>query len=403
MPRNDRRSRVWGYDARWSRRVGTASDLDVQVGYGSATLDRADVIEAPEGARAEIGDQQWRAVGAFSFSPAPRHRLRVGMSANLHEYGSTDMRLTLDPDLAGLGPVGLGDRGWTLSLFGKESYAVTGPLALDVGFDYHHMGFEKTVSFFLPQAGVTYSPGGRHTVRALVMVKLEDRSDPLLVAENAAGGPEESIFDRVGYLVAWDRQFDGNLSLSMAAAFRPYAQENLVSGEHVAFRPVSDRARFVSDGNATSRELSLRLEKRMARMTSSTGFRIGEVEGSMVSFLPNDIQTQEMAHNLVRFLATTLQTAIIPSGTHVTLDFRRIQNDSLHLSGETQDPMTYTSVDMLVQQQLFFLQGGGEWRLLVGYRTILNTSEGTEGANQLARLGVPAEQRRVSGGVSIRF
>ena len=67
----DRRSRVWGYDAQWSRRLGETSDLDVQVGYGSANLNRSPVPVGVDPVGSPLGEQQWRAAGAVSFSPAP--------------------------------------------------------------------------------------------------------------------------------------------------------------------------------------------------------------------------------------------------------------------------------------------------------------------------------------------
>ena len=83
------------------------------------------------------------------------------------------------------------------------------------------------------------------------------------------------------------------------------------------------------------------------------------MEGTFFSYLPNEIPTQELARNLVRFLSTTLETVIIPSGTQIRLDYRLIQNEQVQVNDAGLGPMTYSSLDMLVQQELFQSRSAG--------------------------------------------
>ena len=394
-----RRSRTWGYAAHWNSRF-RGTNLDLRVGYGSANL--GSLRSAEMGAVQALQDEHWRANGSVSFSPGPGHEMRVGMSASVRDFGSEEIRLTFDPMLAGPGgPVGTGRRGWSVNVFGRETYAITEPLALVVGIDYHHIGFDRPVSYLLPQAGVTYRPADQQTLRAQVMFKLEDRPDALPGEEEIDRAP--GVGRRVGYLLAWESALGASMSISLTAAIRPYAQERLVEDEYLAFDLQVHRALFVSDGNASSRELSLRLEKRFSRVHTSVGGRVGQVEGNLISYLPSEIPTQALSEDTVRFVSTSVHTAILPSGTRFSLDYQQIENQGMQLSQGVLGPMTYRALEALVQQALFSHSAGGEWRLLVGYREVVNTSEEVASAEELARLGVPDRIRRVSAGVSIRF
>lgn len=391
------RRRGWGYGARWSGRVGATSDVDVHLGYRAANLDALDSRSFLAAGGDPLEDQYWSALGAFTFSPGAGHQVRLGVQASFREHNSEDMRLAADPPLvAADSPIGTGLRGWSVNVFGKESYEIVGPLALDLGLDLHHLGFEQPVSYVLPQAGVTYRPGEADTVRAVVMAKFADGGDPL----GAETGGETS---RLGYMLAWDRQLGLDVAISIAAAIKPYAQERLLADEYVAFDPATRQPLFLSDGNATSREISLRLERRFGGFHAAGGVRYGEVEGTFLSALPNDLPVQRLGQDQARFVSTSLRTAYVPTGTRVAVDFQRVENDNLSLTEEAVAPLTYSSLEVVLQQQIAHHPGRGAWSLMVGYQELLNVSDGESGEEELAQLGVPAQLRQVRGGVSVRF
>lgn len=396
------RSRAWGYAAQWSGQV-RGSDLDVQVGYGAANLEPAHGAAPGDSSVVPLEDQRWQALGAIAFSPGERHRLRLGMRAGVYQFDSADLRLTLGPGWSEAGPVGLGQRGWSVNLFGRESYEISAPVALDFGFDFHHLGFDEPVSFLLPQAGVTYRPGEGQSLRALVMMKLDDRHGSVAEAGGSVSAAGDAPVRQVGYLLSWNGEFGGRLSLSVSGTVRPYAQERFVDDLDMAFDPIAGRSLFVSDGDASSREVALRLEKRFTAVEHSTGVRVGTIEGSLISYLPNDIPSQVMGYNEVRFVAGNLQTRFLRSGTRVRLDYQRVDNGNLHLGEGESAPLTYSELDVVVEQKIFSPPGRGDWRLLIGYEEILNTSSSEGASLELARLGVADQLRRVNGGVSINF
>ena len=393
-----RRNRAWGYNAGWKGQVGESS-LDVHLEYGAADLTGAN----PSGWE-PVQDQRWGASGAIAFSPAARHRLRVGMRADVYQFESDELRLPLGPEWSAVSPVALGERGWSVNVFGRESYELLAPLDLDFGFDLHHVGFEQPVSFLLPQAGVTYRPASGQTVRALVMVKLDDQQADGL----AAGGgltPDEpgGAAQRMGYLLSWSGQFDGRVSLEISGAIRPYAQERLVDEADLG-SPVGGRhSLFISDGSASSRELSARVQKDVGRVRHSTGISAGRIEGSLLAYAPSSTSPQALGTSAVEFLGAYLSTQVLPTGTQVRLEYQRVESNHLTGLAGSAVEVTYSGVDVVVQQRIFAKPGHGDWRLLVGYEAILNSSADDAGAVELARVGVAGDLRRVNGGVSISF
>ena len=390
-----RDTQMWGYDAAWSTRLGAESDLDLQVGYGAARADGAGMNAGEDGGLG-LSDQRWRARGAVTFTPAAGHRLQLGMRAHVFDFDSEDVRLTLGPQLAMDGLMGTGRQGWTVSLYGRDTFDVASRLALDVGFDYHHIGFEEVAFLLVPQAGVTYRPTPGQTVRALVTVNVRER----------LGGPEPEAetFEprsRVGYLVSWERESARNLSLAVAAAIRPFTQEMAAAGP--VFAPTRGGIVFASDGNASSRELSFRVEKRMRVVHSATGMRVGDMEGRLLSYVPGDIPSQSLGYNLARFVSTTVDTVIVPTGTNIGLTFHWVDNDNLRLGPDVAGPVTFQSLDMMVQQQLQMVPGRAQWKVLLAYREILNQAESVGESDELTRIGVADQLRRVSGGVSVSF
>jgi hypothetical protein len=390
-----RRSQVWGYGASWSSRVGS-SDVDLHLGYGVANLD---ALRATRLVGGPLADQQWSAVGAVSLSPGSGRALRLGMRASLSQHDSDATRLTLGPDpRVASSPVANGRRGWAVNLFGNESFEVSGPLAVDVGIDLHHLGYDQPVSFVLPQAGITYRPGRSDTLRAAVLMKLADGGGQPAGGADPPGGAAS-----LGYLMAWERRLAGHLTVSLAAAVRPYAQERLASADYVAFDPATGQALFLSDGNATSREGSLQVETRFSIAQVSTGVRYGEARGSLISYLPNGIPSGALALDDVRFLTASVRTAFLPTGTRLSIDFQRIRNEHLWLGEVSLVPLTYTGLDVIVQQEIAPDAGRGEWSLLFGFEAARSAADEEEGAEQLARLGVPDDLRRLSTGVAVRF
>jgi hypothetical protein len=370
----------------------------VHVDYGAADLTPVGVTGWEP-----LQDQRWGASGAIAFSPAARHRIRVGIRADIYQFESDELRLPLGPEWSAVTPVALGNRGWSANLFGRESYQISGPLDLDVGFDLHHVGFENPTSFLLPQAGVTYRLGPGQTLRALVMLKLDDRDEEAAVAANGAELQPETAEQRLGYILSWSGQFEGRVQLEISGAIRPYAQERLVDEADLG-SPVGGRhSLFISDGSASSREISARLQKDVGRVRHSTGISLGRIAGSLLAYAPSSTVPQSLGPSEVEFVGAHMSTQVLPSGTQVRLEYQRVASD--HLPGALGDAVdvTYSGLDLVVEQRVYSTPGRGDWRLLVGYEAILNSSGDAAGDVALARIGVADDLRRVNGGVSISF
>ncbi len=388
-----RAGRIWGYDAAWRRQLAGGSDLDLQVGYGAAQA-QGNLLGIPE---TELSENRWHALGSFRFSPVARHEVQVGMRADGYQFDSATQRLTYAAELAPASLVGTGD-GWTLNVFGRDTFALSKPLDLELGMDYHRLGFEQSLSYFTPQAGMSYRPAPGQTLRAVVLVQFADssapaRQDPLL--EDPQGSPQ------MGYMLVWEHKTRQELSYAVTASVRPFTGEG--SLEASAFHlPEGGGALFGTDGNASTRELSFQLETRFRGLQGSTGVRIGQVEGNLVSYMPSDVPTQRVGNNEARFVSTVLQTSILPLGTHIQIGFHWVENDSLQLGALGAMPVTYSSLDMQIQQSLSMLPGRADWSVLLGYRGIQNRAD-KKGELGLARLGVAEESHRVSGGVAVSF
>jgi len=389
-----RSGRIWGYDAAWSKQLANGSDLDLQVGYGSAQA-QGNVLGVSE---TELSENRWHALGSFRFSPLVRHEVQVGIRADGYQFDSSTQRLTYAAELAPASLIGTGQDGWTLNLFGRDTFSLSEPLDLELGMDYRRLGFEESLSYFTPHAGVSYRPAPGQTIRAVVMVQFADSSAS---ARQAPGLEDPHGSPRMGYMLVWEHKTRQDLSYALAASVRPFTGEGSLEGS-AFYLPEPGGALFGTDGNASTRELSFRLEKRYRGLQGSTGVRIGQVEGNLISYMPGDIPTQRLGNNEARFVSTMLQTSIVTWGTHIQIGFHWVENDSLQLGALGAMPVTYSSLDMQIQQDLSMLPGRAEWRVLLGYRGVQNRAD-KSGELGLARLGVPEESHRVSGGVAVSF
>jgi len=389
-----REGRIWGYDAGWRKQLAGGSDLDLQAGYGSAQA-QGNALGSPE---QELSESRWHAVGSFRFAPVARHEVQVGIRADGYQFDSAAQRLTYAAELAPASLVGTGKDGWALSVYGRDTFALSEPVNLELGMDYDRLGFEDGLSYFTPRAGVSYRPAPGQTVRAMVMMQFADSSAPVR-QDPWLDDPDSS--HQMGYMLVWEHNTRQDLSYAVAAAVGPFTGESNIEGATFSLSEHGG-ALFGTDGNATTRELSFRVEKRYRVLQGATGVRIGQVEGNLVSYMAGDIPTQRLGSNEARFVSTMLQTSFVPSGTHIQIGFQWVENDRLQLGASGAMPVTYSSLDMQIQQDLSMLPGRADWMVLLGYQGVQNRAN-RKGEIGLARLGVAEESHRVSGGVAVSF
>jgi len=386
--------RFGGYGAGWQRTLTDGSNLELQAGYGFAQA-QGNALGTRE---TELSESRWYALGSFRFSPAARHEVEVGIRADGYQFASVAQRLTYAAELAPASLVGTGQDGWAVSLFGQDTFALSEPLDLELGLDYRSLGFEESLSYFTPKAGVSYRPAAGQTVRAVVMMQFagssaSGRQDPWL--------DEPDSSPQMGYMLVWEHTTQQDLSYAVAAVVRPFTGERRFEGDAFPFSGMGG-ALFGTDGNASTRELSFRLQKRYRLLQGWTGLRVGQVEGNLLSYMPGDIPTQRLASSEVRFVSTTLQTSILSWGTHIQVGFHWAENDGLQLGGDHVMPVTYSSLDMQIQQDLSMVPGRADWKVLLGYQGVQSRAS-RQGEVGLARLGVAEESHRVSGGFAVSF
>lgn len=385
---------IRGYNAGWRKQLAGGSDLDLQVGYGSARA-QGNVLGTPE---QELSESRWHALGSFRFSPVARHEVQVGMRADGYHFASATQRLTYAAELVPASLVGMGEDGWALNIFGRDTFALSGPFDLEWGLEYDHLGFEENLSYLTPQAGVSYRPAPGQTVRAVVTVQFAGSSAP---ARHDLWLDDPDSSPQMGYMLVWKHNTRQDLSYTVAAAVGPFTGEGRLEGATFSTSEHGG-ALFGTDGNARTRELSFWLEKRYRVLQGSTGVRIGQVEGNLVSYMPGDLPTQRLGSNEARFVSTMLQTSIVPSGTHIQIRFDWVENDRLQLGASGAMPVTYSSLGMQIQQDLSMLPGRADWKVLLGYQGVQNRAS-RRGELGLARLGVAEESHKVSGGVAVSF
>jgi hypothetical protein len=405
---------VRGYGARWERDLGSLGAVDVAVDYRSAQLtagapDSAARSGSPAPVFGSAGNEVWQAAASYQLGINDRRRMHIDMRARrLQMDDPAALIVSTFEDVGGFPGDARGE--WALDLSGREQMALGGPLALDYGFNYHRRAeelFSPGSTAFIPEAGVTLSQADGTLWSAGISMAL-DRPEGPGGYDNAPvpTAQEAGLLSRFGYRLGMHRPFPRlALNVALNATYHPYAYGP--PGEAstpLEIRTPLRRSLMVSEGNAQSMEVGLRLEKRLRRLVAALGSQWGHVEGYLVTGYFDEVPVQQVSYNLVRYMVSSARGYFPDSGTLVHADYQRYLNNPGQSLDAASLSYLYERVDLGVEQDLPFVTlWNARWRLLAAFQTLHTDSLSDAGVESLRRSGVRESESRLSGGLAIRF
>ena len=193
------------------------------------------------------------------------------------------------------------------------------------------------------------------------------------------------------------------MNVAVNATYHPYAYAAPGASAGGAGRPLADSL-LIHEGGAESLEVGMAVEKRFRRLVAAVGSNIGQIEGFLVTGYFDEMPVQQVSYNLVRYLVASAHGYRPDTGTRVRLDYQRFLNNPENIPDPSSLSYSYQRVDLAVEQDLPFLDlWNARWRALVALET---RHTGPLDGGDLAELrsaGIPESERRLSGGVAIRF
>jgi len=410
VPGDNRQRRAWGYDAGWDGTVGADASVQVDVRYsggaygspgtgsgrrGDSVADRT--LDDEDAPRTSV----WKTSARVSKAVGSANSVDIGIKARLYSIGGAgEMFLTPsaseDPSLLS----GIGREGYSVNVTAAESWTVSDPLALSFGFDASHGSSRsgRRLEAIVPQAGVTYTPDHRTTVRGLVSGVSARQYDPY--SDPAGAG---TIDQAVGYRLRIERSIGRKTRVILDAESHPFFYDFIGSNWGPGFGAPESRSLYLSDAAARVREAGVSLETVLLDdLRIAFGGGAGEVDGRLAASLTDGDLLRALTEGTLRFALARIESKLGRTGTTisvglVTVDQRAAGPPEESIYGDRR-------VEVDLQQDLAFVHlGRTEWSVLVSYRSASPTeSEG-------ARTELSADSSRwnslsrISGGVSVRF
>jgi hypothetical protein len=380
------------YRARWEHRLAGSGAMDMQVGFHSAGVDTAG-----------LDYRLWQASGTYQVRRDDR-QMEVGLRARRMQWGVPGQVVVAAAQAAG-GVPGATPETWAFDLSGREERVLNGPLSLDYGFAYHRRAQEvlsqASDDALIPEAGFTLArpDGGRWS--AAVSVAL-DR--PQERADSRSPDASGDLLSRLGYRLGMDyplRKLD--MSVAVNATYHPYAYAAPGGSAGDSGPPLADSL-LLHEGGAESLDVGMAVEKRFRKLVAAVDSNFGQIEGFVATGYFDEIPVQQVRYSLVRYLVASAHGYHPETGTRVRLDYQRFLNNPENLPDPSSLSYSYERVDLALEQDLPFLDmWNARWRALVALET---RHTGPLDGGDLAELrsaGVPESERRLSGGVAIRF
>ncbi len=396
---------VSGYAARWERSFGGVGSIDVAFGYRAAEVDADDQADS-DPTQSEI----WQAAGSYKVEIGDRRQMEVDVRARRLQVDSPGaLPVSIFDEDGGL--PGAGAQGaWALDLSGREQRALRGPLSLDYGFSYHRRAEDLSTSdaadAFIPEAGVTVqqADGPRWSAGISLALDRPGAGGSESPAEPAADGSD--MLSRFGYRLSMDYPLERlGLNVAVNATYHPYAYAPL--GDEAAPLEISTplrRSLMISEGNAESREVGVRLEKRFRGFVGALGSQVGQVEGYLMTGYFDEVPVQQVSYNLVRYMVASARGYRPGSGTLVHVDYQRFLNNPKQAFDPASLSYLYERLDLALEQDLPFVDfWDARWRLLVALQNLRTDALRGDDLQSLRQAGVRESERRLSGGLAIRF
>lgn len=345
------RSNAWGYDARWTRQVDADATVAVRVGFADASLD------LPE--RSEAGDVVVRrglnravgAEGSFESEAGAGHRLAVGVRADILDLSDPSVRSGYESLLAGISSA----PGWSVRLRAEDAWSISAPVTLSYGVAVHQVFGDSDATMLTPTIGA----GWRNDV---VRVSASGTYHAVSVQTTGAGGA--GAF-RPRRALGYDAEFEARLP------------DGTVCRGRYAYAPVQfDRSEgagafeeeiFATDGNAADRRAGFAVERPFRGGSVLLELYGGRAEGNLAEPGSSIRPVLIFDERVLEYRAGRLGARIDRSGTHVSLEYRRLAEGPRRVEAE---PLVEAFLELQLAQEVLRLRRlGASCRLLLAART----------------------------------
>lgn len=191
------------------------------------------------------------------------------------------------------------------------------------------------------------------------------------------------------------------MNVAVNATYHPYAYAP--PGAGAPGSPLADSI-LIREGSAESLDLGMAVEKRFGRLVAAVDSNIGRIEGFLIPGYFDEMPVQQVRYNQVRYVVARAHGYRADTGTRVRLDYQRFLNNPENVPDPSALSYSYERVDLALEQDLPFLDTwNARWRALLALETRHTDPLDGRDVTELRSAGIPEAERRLSGGVAIRF
>jgi hypothetical protein len=399
--------RTFGYEADWTRKVGSGDGLSMSLGFLEANgrvPEESAALRAPTGVRSEeesfLEDRRWNVGARYGFRPAPEHSVSVSARTRLFDReGVEEPGWVLGPDSPQVEmPVPTtSERGWLITVSGEDAWRIADPLRLVLAVDYHRAATETPASILVPRLGVK-SDLERTTLEGTLLIRLEDLQ-PDSPGGTAArlGGWEDT---RIGFRAQALHRFGAGWSVVghlLQNPVEPAGGSSLWENRE-ALPGEASGPFLLAEPGAESLQYGVEVRKKFRNLEGWIGSDRGTLTGKFATRVEG-APIQILEEGSLDFLALHAAASLPRTDTEIRLDLLRIAEDA----GRSVAPVRRTSrVGLVVSQEVPIpkWRGPADWRILFACQSL----EREPFESDLTGNRLPAERiRRISGGLGVTF
>lgn len=392
-------------------------DTDDIVTFGPASGVAFFAVGAPVGddgdwsARAAMngGDlTSWTMAGDYTSRPSARHQVGLGMTYSIQAYrGGNVAALEAVPD---------GHRK-VAAIHGRHELPISARFRVGYGGRYEHYDYLGGYGLLSPSGRLTFLATPSTSVYAKASLQqVAPGAEEFVPPANAHWVPPQRTFaplsggrfqtERVGHVeVGATRRFSGG-SVTVAT-FQQVVDNQLVTvfGAADPDRLVAAGGHYgvASAGDAVSRGWTASVERafsphvhsRVAYTTVATAWAAPDAADrrALAAVAPQALAPDTRVHDL----SMSLDAEVPQTDTHVAVLYKLNSGFAESLAV----PMGNGRFDVQLRQGLPFLDGAGDWEMLIGVRSLFRPS--LEDRSVFDELLVVRAPKRVIGGLQVRF